>query len=216
MERLVIVGAGGLGREVAHLVETIRAKGAVQWTLAGFIDDDPELHGASILGYPVVGGIEVVETPGASVEADAYAIAVGNARVRRHLADTMARSALQPATLIHPTVEVHRSVHIGPGSIICKGVALTVNIHIGPHVIVNLNSTIGHDATVEGFATLHPGTHLSGNTCVGEACEVGTGAVALPGIGLGAGARVGAGAVVTKDIPPGTTVAGVPARPMSS
>ena len=48
---------------------------------------------------------------------------------------------------------------------------------------------------------------------IGEEAFVGAGAVLLPRITVGAGATVAAGAVVTRDVEPGATVLGVPARP---
>lgn len=215
MKRLAIVGAGGFGREVAQLVEAINTEEDSQWMIEGFVDDDSAIHGRSFLGYQVMGGSTALQTRASPLEADAYVLAVGNGQVRRRLFNVLSRSTLQRATLIHPSIEVHRSVTIDPGAIVCNGATLTVDIRIGAHVIINLNSTIGHDAEIEAFATLHPGTHLSGNTHVGEACELGTGAVVLPGVRIGAKARVGAGAVVTEDVPAGATVVGVPARVVS-
>jgi carbonic anhydrase/acetyltransferase-like protein (isoleucine patch superfamily) len=49
---------------------------------------------------------------------------------------------------------------------------------------------------------------------IGDGCDVGIGAILLPGTRLGAGVQVGAGAVVTGDVPDGAIVAGVPARVM--
>jgi acetyltransferase-like isoleucine patch superfamily enzyme len=57
-----------------------------------------------------------------------------------------------------------------------------------------------------------PGATLAGAIIVEDYATIGSGAVILPRIRIGAGAFVGAGAVVTKDVPPGATVIGVPAR----
>jgi acetyltransferase-like isoleucine patch superfamily enzyme len=53
--------------------------------------------------------------------------------------------------------------------------------------------------------------HMRGPT-IRRGARIGGGAVLLPGIEVGEEAFVGAGAVVTKDVPAGATVAGVPAR----
>ena len=171
MKRLAIVGAGGFGREVAQLAEVINSKSDSDLTVAGFFDEDHSTHGQSLLGYPVVGDSATLAS-GDAGETDAYVLAIGSGQARRRLFDTMTLSALRPATLIHPSVDAHRSVIVGPGSVVCNGTALTVDIHIGPHVIVNLSSTIGHDVEVEAFTTLHPGTHISGNVHIGEGLRV--------------------------------------------
>jgi acetyltransferase-like isoleucine patch superfamily enzyme len=48
-----------------------------------------------------------------------------------------------------------------------------------------------------------------------DGCDIGVGAIILPGVTVGRAAQVGAGAVVTRDVAPGAVVAGVPARPTS-
>ena len=45
-----------------------------------------------------------------------------------------------------------------------------------------------------------------------DGCDIGVGAIILPGVRVGKGAQVGAGAVVTKDVAAGATVVGAPAR----
>jgi acetyltransferase-like isoleucine patch superfamily enzyme len=58
------------------------------------------------------------------------------------------------------------------------------------------------------------GASLAGQVTIGDFASVGTNATILPRISIGAGAIIGAGAVVTKDVPEGEIVVGVPARPI--
>jgi len=59
-----------------------------------------------------------------------------------------------------------------------------------------------------------PGANVSGNVVLEDDVTVGSGAVVLQGLRVGAGAFVGAGAVVTHDVAPGAVVVGSPARPL--
>lgn len=207
---LVIIGAGGFGRETAALVESINAE-SDPWLLRGFLDDDASLHATDILDYPVLGGIDWM----ADKNDLHFAIAIGAPAARREVARRTADMPAHPATLIHPSVSLHRSVSVGEGSIICRGCSLTVDIQVGAYALLNLHCTIGHDAQIHDFATLHPGVHLSGNATVEMEAELGTGAVVLPNRTIGKQSLVGAGAVVTRDLPPSCTAVGMPAQPRS-
>jgi serine acetyltransferase len=79
-------------------------------------------------------------------------------------------------------------------------------------VIINLNSTIGHDSRIGSFTSIMPGAHISGNVTVGDQVLIGTGAVILQNLVLADNVKVGAGAVVTKDIREIQTVVGIPAK----
>ena len=209
MKELIILGASGFGREVAWLVERINQKSLV-WNLLGFVDDNPELHGKDVNGYPVLGGCEALAS-----YPESYAVcAVGSAKIRRKIIDKV--KCLLPtqkfATLIDPTVETSALVRIGDGSIICAHNILTVNIEIGAHVIINLDCTIGHDAVIEDFVTVYPSANISGNTHIGEGSELGTGMQIIQGKTIGYNSIIGAGAVVIKDIPENCVAVGAPAK----
>lgn len=210
MKNLIIIGAGGFGREVAWLVERINDKNRT-WEIEGFLDDNSDIHNSVINGYPVLGGLEQLK----KYNGETYFICtIGSSIARKRFVERLIDEfgSLRFATLIDPTVQYSKSVEIGEGSILCAGTVLTVDIYIGRHVIINLNTTVGHDSDLNNYVTLYPGVNLSGGTALGECAEIGTGAQVLQGLGVRAGAIVGAGAVVTKDITEAGTYVGIPAR----
>lgn len=207
---LVIVGAGGFGREVAALVES-KDDRAPNGDLKGFVDDDANLHGTSVMGHPVLGGVDWLSRQ-ANVS---FVVAVGDGRDRQHIAERLVDADVCSVPLVAPSVSVHRTTTVGPGSILCAGAAPTVNVHVGAHAVLDQHCTVGHDSTLDAFVTLHPGAHVSGSVHLETGVTMGAGSVVLPGTHIGAHATVGAGAVVTEDLPAGCTAVGVPARPLS-
>lgn len=207
---LVIVGAGGLGREVAALIEARNAQES-RWDLQGYVDDDEGLHDTSVMEYPVLGPVDWLSGQRSLF----YAIAIGEGKTRRHVASRIDDAQAQPTSLLHPSVSIHRTTTVGPGTIICGGASPTVNVQIGAHVVVDQHCTVGHDSTLADFVTLHPGSRISGSVRLETGVTLGAGAVVLPNTRIGAHATVGAGAVVTEDLSPNCTAVGVPARPLS-
>jgi len=205
MKNLVIIGAGGFGREVAWLVERINRINPT-WNLIGFIDDDEKLHGNIIGGYPVLGDYKWFNNHSDEV----YAVcAIGSPKTRRKIIQRLEQ--VKFATIIDPDVIMSDRVKIGEGSIICAGTIITVDIKIGSHVIINLDCTVGHDAVLKDFVTLYPSVNISGNTVLEECVEMGTGSQIIQGLKVGEGTIVGAGAVVVKELPRGCTAVGSPA-----
>lgn len=207
---LVIVGAGGLGREVAALVEALNGTPPT-WDLIGFIDDADTFQDTSVMDYPVHGRVKDL----AGRSAFSYVIAIGDGQARRDIAGRLDDGPAKPATLVHPSVSIHRTTTLGQGAILCNRAAPTVDVTIGPHVVVDQHCTVGHDCVLDPFVTLHPGVRVSGSVHLRQGVTIGTGAVILPGTTIGAHATVGAGAVVTEDLPADCTAVGVPARLVS-
>jgi sugar O-acyltransferase (sialic acid O-acetyltransferase NeuD family) len=101
---------------------------------------------------------------------------------------------------------------IGEGSNIMTGTVITNDVKIGKGVLINLNCTIGHDSELEDFVELSPGVHISGYCKIGNFTNIGTNATILPKINIGSNVIIGAGSVVTKDIPDNSIALGVPAK----
>jgi sugar O-acyltransferase (sialic acid O-acetyltransferase NeuD family) len=145
-----------------------------------------------------------------------FVIGIGAGDVRRSIDAKLTEAGLTPAVLVHPMATVGADNRIGEGCILAAGARVTTNITLGRHTHIHVNATVGHDSTLGDFVSVFPGATVSGSATLGDGVTIGTGANVLPGRTVGAGASVGAGAVVTTDVEPGTTVAGVPAKPTRS
>ncbi len=204
MKDLIIIGAGGFGREVSWLVERINAV-SPQWNLLGFADDYAT-ESKTIDKYNIIGDVDcVADYP------DAYVVCcVANTQVRKKLVARAEPNRF--ATLIDPSAIISSKVEIGEGSVICAGSVITVDIKIGKHNIIDVNSIIGHDAVLEDYVTLYPSVNVSGNTVIRNGVELGTGSQVIQGLSVGENTIVGAGAVVVRDLPDNCTAVGVPAK----
>jgi sugar O-acyltransferase (sialic acid O-acetyltransferase NeuD family) len=213
---VAIYGAGGFAREAAWLIEDCNEAGQKGRRVVCFIDDNEANRGK------VLNGIEVIGLEEAHRRfPDAVVIGgVGNPQVRQRLMEKAGAMGFGFETVIHPRVERSRWVTFGIGTVVCAGVILTTIIIVGDHVQINLDCTIGHDAVMGDFASLAPGVHVSGCVHLGARAYVGTGAVIINGaldapLVVGDDAVIGAGACVTRSVPAGVTVVGVPAKAMN-
>jgi sugar O-acyltransferase (sialic acid O-acetyltransferase NeuD family) len=211
LQRLVLVGAGGLGRETADLVAAINAVEPT-WDLLGFLDDDPRLEGASVAGLPVLGPISMAVTLGASVAICTASPGVGCSRPG--LVERLGLAAHLRPSLVHPSASLSRSTTLGPGCIVLAGAVATAQVRLGAHVVVMPQVVLTHDDVIGDYATLASGVCLGGAVRLAREAYVGAGARVREGLTIGPAALVGMGAVVLEDVPGGEVWVGVPARPM--
>jgi sugar O-acyltransferase (sialic acid O-acetyltransferase NeuD family) len=206
---IVIVGAGGFGREV---LDVLRATDPHQETFRfeGFVsDDEPDPEILQRIDAHWLGTVQDYLSKGGAPD---YVVGIGRPQTRRAVVDRLEAAGLRAVTLIHPSATFGRDVEFGDGTVVCAHVSITTNVRMGRHVHVNLNCTIGHDARIGDFVSINPLTAVSGEVTLDEGVMLGTGSAVLQGLHIGSDSVVGAGAVVVKDVPPDVTVVGIPAR----
>jgi sugar O-acyltransferase (sialic acid O-acetyltransferase NeuD family) len=207
MRDLAIIGAGDFGREVALLVHQIN-KAKPTWNLSGFYDDNLQ-KGSYVFKLPVLGGVTAIKN---GDKKTSLVIGISNPQVKKSIVEKLAGQGFDFPSLISPSCEVGDADNsIGKGCIITAGCILTVNVTIGDFVIINLATTVGHDAHIGVFTSIMPHCSISGGAKIGSACYFGTGSSILQNLSIGNGSIIGAGAVVTKSFPANAKLIGIPA-----
>jgi sugar O-acyltransferase (sialic acid O-acetyltransferase NeuD family) len=209
MKRVVIIGCGAHGREVAEILRSQqRHSSAVQ--PIGFVDDDLALRGGIVDRLPVLGdwawfeGVDRAEV--AVICASGFSDLRYQMGQRAHAIGLSFGNAISPLAYVSPEARIGDGVVVYPNGVAGRGSS------IGNHAIINLGAMVSHDTQLGDYTTLNPGVNLAGNVAVGEGCYLGIGCSVIQGINIGAWTTLGAGAVVISDLPAHVTAVGVPAR----
>ena len=206
LKPLIIVGAGGLGREVAWLVTDINRQ-KPEWDLIGFVDDG--VQGNTVEGYQVLGPVKHLFEMSPDIW---VVVAIADSKTRMKFIQQIQDQGRKLATLVHPSVSMSDYVKIGDGSIICSGAIITTNVSLGISNIINPGCFIGHDTKLQDFVSLMPASNLAGEVRVGEGCYFGLNSCVINRTSIGEWSVIGAGATVVNDIPAYSLAVGVPAR----
>ena len=108
---------------------------------------------------------------------------------------------------------LYRRLGMTVGPQVAWGLEATPDIFWPERITVGRDAIIGYDATILCHEFLQDELRI-GEVSIGEGALIGAGAIILPGVDIGENAKVAANSLVEQDVPAGTTVAGVPARPV--
>jgi sugar O-acyltransferase (sialic acid O-acetyltransferase NeuD family) len=207
MRDLVVIGAGGMAREVLDVVEAVNTA-KLAWRVIGLVAEPaPDESLLRRRGYRFLGNLDTLR----DLDCDVV-IGIGNGSVRARIDAEVSAWGHRSATLIHPASTIGSDVHVGEGTVLLAGARITTNVVLGRHVHLNQNSTVGHDCRLADYVSVNPLAAVSGNVTIGSETTVGAIAVVIEGRQVGRRCMIGAGAVVIRDVEDDRTVVGVPAR----
>ncbi|MEM6795400.1 MAG: hypothetical protein AAF725_15590 [Acidobacteriota bacterium] len=215
MTRLAILGAGELGRQIAHHAP------AAGLRPIGFFDDPAAAAresatgaAAEAHGLPVLGGLQDAPARRRSGDFDAALLAVGyrHRAARQSLFEGLSAAGLPFATLVHPSCSVDPSATLGPGCVLLPGCVIDLGVTLEANVLLHVGCCIAHDSRLGAHGFCGPGVRLAGRVTVGARAFLGIGTVISDHLTLGDDVQTGAGAVVIRDDPGGRLLVGVPAR----
>lgn len=207
MKKLIIVGAGGCGREVLQWALS-SPKNNREWVVAGFIDDGDDPLKGLISEYKVLGKITDWEPK----PNELFVCAIGNPFVKKMLIDKLKSRGATFESVIHPTAIVVPTATVGEGVIIYPYTVVSDNAVVGDHVILNMHNTIGHDAHIGAYSTLSSFCDVMGHVRLGESVFAGSSVKIIPNVTVGDNAFLCVGSVIMSHVKEGTKVLGYPAK----
>lgn len=201
-KKLLVIGASGHGKVVVDIAMKMN-----KWENIAFLDDNPLI--TECMGFGVVGN--TADAFKFADEADIF-VAVGNNKIREAVQNKLESAGIEPPLLIHPSAIVGLAVEVGIGTVIMAGVVINSATRIGKGCIINTAATVDHDNRIADFVHVSPGAHLAGMVVIGQKTWIGIGSTISNNLTITGDCKIGAGAVVVKDITESGTYVGVPAR----
>ena len=204
MKSIVIVGAGGFGREVLQYLKDIHGSDPVK----GFLDDNLTSVEPASLEQRILGRISDY----APQPDEEFVLAIGNPGLRLRLANQLTERGARFISVIHPLAYVASSATLGTGCIIAPFAPIGANAVLSDQVVVTFYASVAHDAVVGPASALSPHSVANGGSRLGTASFLGTAAVVNPTCSVGNFAKVAAGSVVYRDVPDRSLASGNPAK----
>lgn len=206
MKNIIIVGAGGVGRETAWIIEQMNLRKET-YKILGFIDDNESIRNSNINGYKVLGGLDYLLENKMNSK---IVVSIADYKIKKSIVEKLNNYEFE--TIIHPDVFIHSSNKIGKGTIIYPGTIMTTNITIGNHVIISPKVGIGHDSRIEDYVSILWNVSISGFDYIKEGTFIGSNATIIQNKIIGKEVIIGSSTLVLKNMSDNNTYVGIPAK----
>lgn len=208
MKNLIILGAGGFGREVFNWAKQ-SPNFQKEFIIKGFLDDNSTALNDFDYPVKVLDSIAKYQIE----QDDVFICAIGSPKVKKELCTFVESKGGRFINIIHSSAIIGDNVKMGTGVIVCPGVKITCDVVIGDHVAINVNSCVGHDAVINSYCQISCFCDLNGFSVIGSEVFLGGRSSVLPGVKVAERVTVGAAALVTRSVTEeGITVIGAPAK----
>lgn len=199
----------GTWKEVAQVIFDINEKGK-KWDIVGILDENPKLNGKKWHQIPFLGGWEWAEVH--AKESLNALCCVGRTKERKRIVERMLGLGYEFPNIINPTAVISRLATIGRGNLICAGAQVHPDVAMGNYNMLNVGVHVAHDVKIGNYCNINSYCMIVDKSIIKDMVYIGASAAVIKGVTVGRGATIGACALVNKNVRPGVTAIGVPAR----
>ncbi len=207
MKKLILIGAGGCGREVLQWAKDVN-KVEPRWEIKGFLDDNPNSIDGKICDVSVISSVDAYTIE----EDDEFVCCIGNSAVRERIVKAMKEKGAHFTSVIHPTAVIADSCRLGESVIIYPFALISDNAVIGDGCIINMYSSVAHDSVLGEYCTISAHCDVTGVCALGNRVFMGTTSNMVPGTKIGDDVYICAGATVMTRVRSGKKMMGNPAK----
>ncbi len=207
MNKLIIIGGGGMGKEVFYTAKNSIGYGT-EFVIKGFLDDN--IHSLdAFIGYPPV--LDTIHNYQPQPD-DVFTCSIGNVHTKKKLCEIIKSKGGKFQTLIFNNVQLRENVKIGEGCIIDSYAHIGSDVVIGENCLIQAFACVAHDCIIGDYSRLDVRTLIVGSVIVGNNVTIHTNAVVSHKVVLEDDSTVAAMSFVIRKVKFGTTVMGNPAK----
>ena len=205
---MIIIGAKGFAKEV---LEVLHQNNQLE-NLVFYDDVSTDLPSKLYNKFEILRNLEQAKEYFKNTDAT-FTIGIGNPVLRKKMFDKFSDIGGNFTSTISTFSNIgNYDINIENGCNILQGVLISNNVTIGIGCIIYYNTIITHDCEIGNFVEIAPSCNLLGACSIGDFAKIGSNVTVLPKIIIGKNVIIGAGSVVTKNVPDNCVVVGIPAK----
>lgn len=207
MKQLIIIGAGGYGREISTIATQAHGYGE-RFVVKGFLDSRCDALDAFVDYPPILGDVGDY----AIAPDDVFVCGIDDISRRLYCLEAIKARGGRLETVIHRSCVLGQGVVLGDGVVISYNVTISNDTTIGDGVLINTGAIVGHDVTIGNYVSVGVGAFLAGGVTVGHQGAINASASVHKGCHIGENATVGMCSTVLRNVADHVTVFGSPAK----